>query len=154
MLNPSFVRRHRPRPDRPGKPDAKAEKNSFMSLSITSLHLHLCLPLVLLPFTYSMPPSRGPPPPPWPPQHSNTAFLSSKKRKMGPDPKEGRRSRGRRKVIWRDGITADLQGKGVTEDDARDRNNWRRLVRGANTSLQGNSQKRRSVQCSVPRPLS
>ena len=46
-------------------------------------------------------------------------------------PVEGRRSRGRQRVRWKDGIAAELERMGVTEEDAMDRKNWRKLVHGA-----------------------
>lgn len=38
-------------------------------------------------------------------------------------PVEGRRSRGRLRVRWRDGLVVELQKMGVMEEDAMDRNN-------------------------------
>ena len=42
----------------------------------------------------------------------------------------GRRRRGRPKTRWKDYVQRDMREAGVTPDQALDRNNWRKLVRG------------------------
>ena len=41
---------------------------------------------------------------------------------------QGRRKRGRPRKRWRDCVRDDLQLKGITEEEAQDRNKWRRLI--------------------------
>ena len=43
-------------------------------------------------------------------------------------PVEGKRSRGRQKMRWRDCVKKDLQEKGLKESDALDRKMWRRKI--------------------------
>ena len=42
---------------------------------------------------------------------------------------QGRRKRGRPRKRWRDCVRDDLQYKGINEEAAQDRNQWRRLIR-------------------------
>lgn len=45
-------------------------------------------------------------------------------KRAGTAPVEGRRSRGRQGVWWRDGLQGELQRMRATEEDAMGRNNW------------------------------
>ena len=45
---------------------------------------------------------------------------------------KGRRTRGRQKLRWKDGLETEMRKLGLTEQDAVDRKRWRRLVKGAN----------------------
>nr|XP_027231213.1 uncharacterized protein LOC113822880 [Penaeus vannamei] len=45
---------------------------------------------------------------------------------------QGRRKRGRPRTIWRDCVMENLQMKGITEEVAHDRNQWRRLIQNGN----------------------
>ena len=48
------------------------------------------------------------------------------------EPVRGRRSRGRQRIRWRDKVGGDLERRGlVEEEDAYDRNSWRRRIKAA-----------------------
>ena len=48
----------------------------------------------------------------------------------------GRRSVGRQRIRWRDVTRSDMNKLGVQEDDAMDRNRWRRITRAADPAIQ------------------
>ena len=41
---------------------------------------------------------------------------------------QGRRKRGRPKLIWAEGIRGLMEGKGLVEEDWNDRGNWRKKI--------------------------
>ena len=45
------------------------------------------------------------------------------------EPVRGRRSRGRQRIRWRDKVKDDMERKGLVEEDAFDRNHWRRHIK-------------------------
>ena len=45
------------------------------------------------------------------------------------EPVRGRRSRGRQRIRWRDKVKDDMERRGLVEEDAFDKNRWRRYVR-------------------------
>ena len=45
------------------------------------------------------------------------------------EPVRGRRSRGRQKIRWRDKMKDDMEHRGLAEEDALDRKEWRRRIR-------------------------
>ena len=47
------------------------------------------------------------------------------------EPVRGRRSRGRQRIRWRDKVSSDLEKRGLVEDDAYERNSWRRRIKAA-----------------------
>ena len=50
-------------------------------------------------------------------------------KKAWEEPVRGRRSRGRQRIRWRDKVKDDMERRGLVEEDAFDRNNWRRSIR-------------------------
>ena len=61
-------------------------------------------------------------------QHS--AFAGEEGVKMAwVEPVRGRRSRGRQRIRWRDRVKDDLERRGLVEEDAFERNHWRKSIR-------------------------
>lgn len=48
----------------------------------------------------------------------------------------GRRSVGRQRIRWRDVVGRDMNNLGIQEEDAMDRNRWRRITRAADPAIQ------------------
>ena len=45
------------------------------------------------------------------------------------EPDRGRRSKGKQRIRWRDKVRDDMERRGLVEEDAFDRNRWRRHIR-------------------------